>query len=152
MNKTLLAAAAFLLAGGLAIYWNWTQSAAPTAGHSMEPPDTSDIEMGAAIAKVSLPAELSPEAQIGKRVFEAKCADCHGANAAGQNDVAPSLVHKIYEPSHHSDVAFLRAAKNGVRAHHWDFGNMPPITGLTDADVKMIARYVRELQAVNGIF
>ncbi len=118
----------------------------------MEPPDTSDIEMGAAIAKVSLPAELSPEAQIGKRVFEAKCADCHGANAAGQNDVAPSLVHKIYEPSHHSDVAFLRAAKNGVRAHHWDFGNMPPITGLTDADVKMIARYVRELQAVNGIF
>jgi hypothetical protein len=29
---------------------------------------------------------------------------------------------------------------------------MPPVEGLTDADVKMIARYVRELQKENGIF
>ena len=102
--------------------------------------------------EVALPAELSSNAQIGKLAFEAKCAECHGANAAGQNGVAPPLVHKIYEPSHHSDMAFVLAAKNGVRSHHWNFGNMPPVEGLTDADVKMIARYVRELQAENGIF
>ena len=118
----------------------------------MVPPDTSDISQGAPIVEVKLPAELSSEAQIGKRAFDSKCAECHGANAAGQNGIAPPLVHKIYEPSHHSDMAFVLAAKNGVRAHHWEFGNMPPVEGLTDADVKMIARYVRELQAANGIF
>ncbi|MBR9763583.1 MAG: cytochrome c [Rhodobacteraceae bacterium] len=152
MNKTLLAIAAFLLIGGFAVYWNATQSVQESAGHSMVPPDTSEIAEGATIVEVSLPAELSSEAQIGQRVYEAKCAECHGANAAGQNGVAPPLVHKIYEPSHHSDMAFVLAAKNGVRAHHWNFGNMPPVEGLTDADVKMIARYVRELQAENGIF
>lgn len=152
MKKTFLAIVAFLLAGGLAVYWNAMQTARQTAGHSMVPPDTSEIAQGAPIVKVALPAELSSGAQIGKRAFEAKCAACHGANAAGQNGTAPPLVHKIYEPSHHSDMAFVLAAKNGVRAHHWDFGNMPPVEGLTDADVKMIARYVRELQSENGIF
>lgn len=119
--------------------------------HSMTPPDTGAIAQGDPIVTVTIPVELSPEAQIGKRGFDAKCAQCHGDNAAGQNGVAPPLVHKIYEPSHHSDTAFLLAAKNGVRSHHWKFGNMPPVKGLTDADLKYIARYVRELQVENGI-
>ncbi|AUR01478.1 Cytochrome C oxidase, cbb3-type, subunit III [Shimia marina] len=100
---------------------------------------------------VVLPETLSANAEIGKLAYDAKCAVCHGANAAGQDGVAPPLVHKIYEPSHHGDAAFLLAAKNGVRAHHWRFGNMPPVEGVTDGDVKMIIVYVRELQRANGI-
>ncbi len=118
----------------------------------MTPPDLSDIEAGSPIVEVKLPAELSVNAQIGQRAFEASCAACHGANAAGQNGVAPPLVHITYEPNHHSDMAFILAAKNGVRAHHWNFGNMPAVDGLTDGDVKLIAQYVRELQEANGIY
>jgi mono/diheme cytochrome c family protein len=118
----------------------------------MEPPDTSAVAQGGPLVQVALPVELSANAQIGKRAFDAKCAQCHGTNAAGQNGAAPPLVHKTYEPNHHSDMAFVLAAKNGVRSHHWRFGDMPPVEGLTDADVKMIARYVRELQKENGIF
>mgnify|MGYP003145942465 FL=1 len=152
MTKTLAAIAAFLLIAGAAVYWNMPRPMSQAdGGHMMTPPDTSSLEQGEAIAQVALPAELSSEAQIGKRMFEAKCAQCHGANAAGQNGVAPPLVHKIYEPSHHSDAAFLSAAQNGVRSHHWNFGDMPPVEGLTDADVKMIATYVRALQRENGI-
>ena len=103
------------------------------------------------MVEVVLPVAFSENAQIGQRVFEAKCADCHGANAAGQQGVAPPLVHKIYEPSHHSDMAFVMAAKNGVRAHHWKFGNMPKIEGITEGEVKFVATYVRELQRGNGI-
>ena len=88
--------------------------------------------------------------RLGKVAFEAKCAVCHGANAVGQDGVAPPLVHKIYEPSHHGDGSFLVAVRNGVRAHHWRFGNMPPVEGLTEGDVKMIVAYVRELQRANG--
>ena len=47
----------------------------------------------------------------------------------------PPLVHKIYEPSHHADFAFQRAAAQGVRAHHWKFGNMPKIESVTPDDV-----------------
>lgn len=106
---------------------------------------------GAALVEVAVPEILSANAEIGKLAFGAKCAACHGANAAGQDGVAPPLVHKIYEPSHHGDASFLLAAKNGVRAHHWRFGNMPPVEGVTDGDVKMIVAYVRELQRANGI-
>lgn len=152
MNKTLLAIVTFFLVGGGVVYWNAVQPARQGTGHSMVPPDTSDLADGAPIVEVALPAELSAETRMGKRAFEAKCAECHGANAAGQNGVAPPLVHRIYEPSHHSDMAFVLAAKNGVRAHHWNFGNMPAVNGLTDGDVEMIARYIRELQKENGIF
>ena len=152
MSKSALAILAFfIMGGGLAIWGTMNQPPAPAPAHSMAPPDTSRIAEGASIAEVAVPAELSSEAKIGKRAFEAKCATCHGANAAGQNGVAPPLVHKIYEPNHHSDDAFVMAAKNGVQSHHWEFGNMPQIKGLTEADVKYIARYVRELQRENGI-
>lgn len=130
-----------------AFVWNATRS----AGHSMDQPDLARVSDGAAIVDVTVPAELSSNAKVGQRAFETKCAECHGTNAAGQNGVAPPLVHKIYEPSHHGDMAFVLAAKNGVRAHHWKFGDMPPVEGLTQGDVMMIVAYVRELQQANGI-
>ncbi len=152
MNKPAWAILAFFIIGAGAFVWNSMKPPQPQPQtHSMTPPDTSGIAKGDAIVQVALPGALSAEAEIGKRGYEAKCASCHGANAAGQNGVAPPLVHKIYEPGHHSDIAFVLAAKNGVRSHHWNFGNMPPVEGLSEADVKYIARYVRELQKANGI-
>lgn len=151
MNKMIiLGAAGVALAGGL-LWITSTPQESRTASASMTPPDTSDMSQGAPIVQVSLPATLDEQAQMGKRAFDAICADCHGANAAGQNGVAPPLVHKIYEPSHHGDYAFLAAVRNGVRSHHWDFGDMPPIEGLTDADVDNVVTYVRALQRENGI-
>ena len=95
--------------------------------------------------------DLSAEAMAGQVKFEANCMRCHGKNATGK-DKGPALSHKIYEPSHHSDMSFYRAAKNGVRAHHWPFGNMPPVSGVKETDVAEIILYVRELQRANGIF
>ena len=112
----------------------------------------SDADVGnTTLVEVLLPSTLSDSAQIGKRAFEAKCVACHGVNAAGQVGVAPPLVHKIYEPSHHGDESFQRAVSLGVRAHHWRFGNMPAVEGLTRGDVAMVATYIRELQRANGI-
>ncbi len=151
MNKTMIfGATGVILAGGL-LWIASTPDDGGMAGHSMTPPDTSEIAQGAPIAQVALPAALEEQAQMGKRAFEAVCADCHGANAAGQNGIAPPLVHKTYEPSHHGDYAFLAAVRNGVRSHHWGFGDMPPIDGLTDADVTNVVAYVRALQRENGI-
>ena len=104
-----------------------------------------------AIVAIELPVELSKVAQIGKLAFQSNCLVCHGENAVGQVGVAPPLIHKIYEPSHHGDESFQRAVAVGVRAHHWKFGNMPAIEGLTRGDVKAIIAYVRELQQANGI-
>ncbi|WP_026481093.1 cytochrome c [Ahrensia sp. 13_GOM-1096m] len=107
-------------------------------------------EQGAPLANVNVP-ELSAVAETGQIAFEANCASCHGVNAAGQDGVAPPLVHKIYEPNHHGDASFLLAVKNGVRAHHWRFGNMPQIKSVEDEEVAQIVAYVRELQRANGI-
>ncbi|MCB1481929.1 MAG: cytochrome c [Rhodobiaceae bacterium] len=95
--------------------------------------------------------ELLGDAQAGKALFDANCAECHGTNASGTN-AGPPLVHKIYEPNHHGDMAFLLAAKQGVRAHHWPFGDMPPVPGVSEQDVGRIVAYVRTLQKANGIF
>ncbi len=65
--------------------------------------------------------------------------------------MAPPLVHKIYEPSHHGDEAFQRAVADGVNGHHWPFDDMPPVKGLTRGDVAMVVIYIRDLQRANGI-
>ncbi len=99
--------------------------------------------------EVRVPA-LSAVAAEGGKLFEANCVACHGRNAAG-SEQGPPLVHKIYEPGHHADMSFFRAVGRGVKAHHWPFGDMPPVPGLAGDDVRKIVTYVRELQAANGI-
>lgn len=100
--------------------------------------------------KVKVP-DLSPLAMKGKEAFDNNCSACHGANAGG-SDKGPPLVHKTYNPGHHADAAFFLAAQRGTRQHHWRFGNMPPQPQVTKADLELIVKYVRELQAANGIF
>ena len=120
----------------------------------MQPPDTQTIDAplaGDAMVAVQIPASFTEQEQMGQRAFDAACASCHGTNAQGRQDIAPPLVHKIYEPSHHGDASFLLAAQNGVRAHHWRFGDMPPVSGVTRAEVMDIVAYIRALQRVNGI-
>ena len=88
--------------------------------------------------------------QRGATLFGANCARCHGERGGG-TDHGPPLVHKIYEPSHHPDVAFQRAAADGVRAHHWKFGDMPRVEGVGPSEVEQIIGYVRWLQREAGI-
>ena len=101
------------------------------------------------LAEVKVP-ELSALAGQGKLAFDANCARCHGANAAG-SETGPPLVHRLYHPGHHGDAAFLVAALRGVRRHHWQFGNMPSQPQVTEPEILSIIRYVRELQQANGI-
>lgn len=105
---------------------------------------------GAAMISVTVP-ELVASEKLGERLFNGNCAACHGKNAAGIEGTAPPLIHRIYEPGHHGDEAFQIAAKRGVRAHHWKFGNMPPVDGISRDDVAKIIKYVRAVQRANGI-
>lgn len=86
----------------------------------------------------------------GRELFEANCATCHGAEGTG-TDTGPPLVHEYYVPSHHADEAFQLAVRNGVQAHHWDFGPMAPVPGLSRDDVADIIAYVRGLQRDAGL-
>lgn len=137
MKRNILLGISALIAVGVGLVW----MTAPN-GHDHNTRSASD-------ATIKVP-ELSDIAKQGEVLFKANCAVCHGKNATGTQN-GPPLVHKIYEPSHHSDLSFQRAAKQGVRAHHWPFGNMPPVPSVTETDVERIVAYVRELQRANGI-
>lgn len=95
-------------------------------------------------------AGLMPNPAMGKKLFSANCASCHGADLKG-GEKGPAMLHKVYEPSHHSDVAFQLAVKNGVRAHHWQFGDMAAVPGLTPDDVAHITAFIRMEQRKVGI-
>lgn len=142
MNKAKIAILIAIAAGiAAAAFW--------TAGNSKKPDAGAASGTGIPV-EVVVPAAFSAEAQMGERAFNAVCAACHGANAAG-SEMGPPLVHRIYEPSHHGDQAFEMAAAKGVRAHHWRFGDMPPQPALTKADIRTVIAYIRELQRANGI-
>lgn len=141
MNKIIPAALAVVAIAGGAYYLTRPDAPEPSA-----PP-----AQGEPLVSITVPETLSADATMGQRAFDATCAACHGANATGKMGFGPPLVHKIYEPSHHGDMAFVLAVQNGVRAHHWRFGDMPAQSGLTKADVSAITAYVRELQRANGI-
>jgi len=93
---------------------------------------------------------LMPNAATGKALFAQHCSGCHGKDLKG-SDKGPPLLHKIYEPSHHGDAAFQLAVARGVRAHHWQFGDMPAVEKVTPDDVAHITAFVRAEQRNAGI-
>jgi mono/diheme cytochrome c family protein len=96
-----------------------------------------------------IPAQDADLVAAGERLYQASCAECHGADLRG-TDAGPSHLSIVYEPGHHGDAAFALAARNGVRAHHWPFGDMPPVPDLSDDDLDAIVAYVRENQRIQG--
>jgi len=99
---------------------------------------------------VSAVASGAAPASDDAALFERRCSACHGIEAAG-TDKGPPLVHRIYEPGHHGDQAFYRAVREGVRSHHWPFGDMAPVPGVSEDEIARIVAYVRKLQRANGI-
>mgnify|MGYP001824459406 FL=1 len=88
---------------------------------------------------------------LGVADFRSKCSSCHGQWAEGVAKTGPPLVHRFYEPSHHGDAAFYRAARYGTKQHHWNFGDMPPVADISEKQIANIIRFIRWWQQQNGI-
>jgi len=91
--------------------------------------------------EIEVPFELG----LGQAFYDEYCSSCHGLNLNG-TDKGPPLIHPFYKPSHHGDEAFYRAALQGVRQHHWEFGDMPPVAGMTRKKMDKLLPYVRYYQ------
>ncbi len=88
MNRFTLPAVAALLLGGAWLFWS-----------------SSNNQSGAERAyEAAGGGTLSGAAARGRDVFNARCASCHGRDAKGGRG-GPPLIHRIYEPSHHGDMA-----------------------------------------------
>ena len=85
----------------------------------------------------------------GAEVYAQSCASCHGADLRG-TDKGPSHLSIVYEPNHHTDDSFRSAIANGAPQHHWPFGDMDPVEGLSDDDVDAVIAFVRAEQQRQG--
>ncbi|MDG2161014.1 MAG: cytochrome c [Acidimicrobiales bacterium] len=86
---------------------------------------------------------------VGAEVYAEACASCHGADLSG-TDKGPSFLSIVYEPNHHTDDSFRNAIANGSPQHHWNFGDMEPVDGLTDDEVEAVIAFVRTEQERQG--
>jgi mono/diheme cytochrome c family protein len=93
--------------------------------------------------------ESAGDLELGKKVYNGACAMCHGADLRGTTR-GPSHLSKVYEPSHHADGAYRAAIRNGVRAHHWNFGDMPALPDMPDDYVDAVIAYIRSEQVKQG--
>ncbi len=94
---------------------------------------------------------LSDTARAGEELFNANCSVCHGVGATGTSQ-GPPLIDRIYHPSHHPDFSIRNAVRQGVKQHHWLFGDMAPVAGVSLDEVEEIICYIREAQRADGIF
>lgn len=87
----------------------------------------------------------------GQLLYDKYCSSCHGIDLTG-SDKGPPLLHPFYKPSHHGDQAFYRAALQGARQHHWEFGDMPPVEGMTAGKMDKVVPYLRYYQQQKKIY
>ena len=87
----------------------------------------------------------------GQVLYEKYCSSCHGLQLDGTNE-GPPLVHPFYKPSHHGDKSFYRAALQGTKQHHWNFGDMKPVEGMTRKKMDSLVPYVRYYQQQKKLY
>jgi cytochrome c5 len=100
-----------------------------------------------AAEEVEVPFHLG----MGQLLYDEYCSSCHGVQLTG-SDKGPPLLHPYYKPSHHGDEAFYRAALHGAQQHHWKFGNMPPVEGMTAKKMDSLVPYVRYYQQQKKLY
>jgi len=113
-------------------------------------PDRLLLPVTAAVALILTACGGGGSTADGAALFTNSCASCHGEGLQGTT-TGPPLLHQYYVPSHHPDEAFMRAIRQGVAPHHWDFGPMPPVPAVTEAQARAIIAYVRAQQREAGI-
>jgi mono/diheme cytochrome c family protein len=94
-------------------------------------------------------SDAAPNVARGQQLYGGACAMCHGVDLRGTSR-GPSQLSKVYEPSHHPDEAYRLAVKNGVRAHHWRFGDMPSLPAFPDDAIRDVIAYIRSEQQKQG--
>jgi mono/diheme cytochrome c family protein len=110
---------------------------------------TNTVVAAAGENEYNIPTQDAALVAEGGVLYQANCASCHGADLRGTS-LGPSHLSVVYQPGHHGDGAFALAAINGVRAHHWGFGDMEPVPGLSQEDLDRIVAFVRETQRIEG--
>lgn len=90
-------------------------------------------------------ANFVADPKRGDALFHARCVRCHGEKGSG-TDQGPPLVHQVYRPGHHANLTFHWAVKDGVKQHHWHFGDMPSIADVSPQQVGHIIAYIRREQ------
>ena len=103
------------------------------------------------LARLHLPPpDYVADSTRGAELFARRCAECHGVNAQGSKN-GPPLVSPVYRPEHHANLAFHWAVRDGVRQHHWKFGDMPAQKDVTPEEAADIVGWVRLRQREAGI-
>ena len=91
--------------------------------------DTSSEENTEEPSSENTTEENATPEELGKELYDAKCASCHGADAQGGS--GPNITHE-------SDSHIYRAVQNGD-------GAMPAFPELSDDDIDNIIAYIRSL-------
>ncbi len=141
MTGRLLAAVCTLAASLLAVSCGADSSDAidsPTSAPVLAP-----VTSTAALPPTGTAA--APAVADGAAVYQQYCAECHGVDLRG-TDKGPSQLSIIYEPNHHGDYAYRVAIREGTREHHWWFGDMPPVEGITDLEIEKVISFIRAEQ------
>lgn len=95
------------------------------------------------------PMSNAERLELGADSYQTFCAACHGTDLRGTTQ-GSSLLSIVYEPNHHADFAFTTAIKDGVKAHHWKFNDMPPTASITDDEIAAVIAFVRNVQDLEG--
>ena len=132
-------------------------TACPGNDEETPAPSTTTTATATSIATATPTAEptsTTPESRFsgvdGRSLYGQACSVCHGQALEGTN-AGPTFLNRIYAPGHHADISFMFAIERGVRSHHWNFGNMAPVEGLTQEQVLAIIGFIREQQREAGI-
>ena len=109
------------------------------------------LPLASGFARAQEEVEIPFHLGMGQLLYQQYCSACHGSDLGGTNQ-GPPLVHPFYKPSHHGDDSFYRAALKGVRQHHWNFGDMPPVAGMTAKKMDQLLPYLRYYQQQKNLY
>lgn len=91
------------------------------------------------------PGPVPDEFERGERLYNSYCLSCHGRHGKGDG-LGPPMLDSIYLAAVVPDERYFTAVRQGMNQRFYNYGAMPPLERVSDAEVAAIIPYVRWVQ------
>ena len=95
------------------------------------------------IGKLIIPPDgFVTNTNLTEKLYDSFCIECHDTQGKG-TQYGAARAHLVYGPQYHTNRSFFLAVSTGIKAYHWQYGDITKVSSVATEDAAYIESYIQ---------